>query len=125
MYKRDVGILMLAMAGIYLSIQHEGAFNFRKAWCAALGDLPVAWLLAELFWCNEQVWGRKVLGLGACCRYFHLDEDASILQPHDVLPYPVVVRVQASSLSRVVWRQDQDALHTATRHTQGLCCHKL
>eukprot|EP00891_Asterochloris_glomerata_P007069 jgi/Astpho2/7069/e_gw1.00107.25.1_t len=42
MYKRDVGILMLAMAGIYLSIQHEGAFNFRKAWCAMLGDLPAS-----------------------------------------------------------------------------------
>lgn len=48
MYKRDVGILMLAMAGIYLSIQHEGAFNFRKAWCAKLGDLPVTRPLATL-----------------------------------------------------------------------------
>ena len=32
---------MLAMAGIYLSIQHEGAFSFRKAWCAQLGHLPI------------------------------------------------------------------------------------
>ena len=56
MYKRDVGILMLAMAGIYLSIQHEGAFNFRKAWWAELGDLLLHGPWQNMFWCKEQAW---------------------------------------------------------------------
>jgi hypothetical protein len=35
MYKRDFGILLLSVLALYLSLQHEGAYQFRKAWCAA------------------------------------------------------------------------------------------
>ncbi|KAL4855412.1 Importin-5 [Chlorella vulgaris] len=32
MYKRDFGILLLSVLALYLSLQHEGAYQFRKAW---------------------------------------------------------------------------------------------
>lgn len=35
MYKRDFGILLLSVCALYLSLQHEGAYQFKKAWCAA------------------------------------------------------------------------------------------
>ncbi|KAK9806239.1 hypothetical protein WJX72_006852 [[Myrmecia] bisecta] len=48
MYKRDFAILLVAAFAVYFSIQHEGAFSFRKAWyhhldedIALLGDTHV------------------------------------------------------------------------------------
>ncbi len=32
MLKRDFGILLLSVCALYLSLQHEGAYQFRKAW---------------------------------------------------------------------------------------------
>ena len=32
MYKRDFGILFLAACAIFLSLQNEGPFTFKKAW---------------------------------------------------------------------------------------------
>jgi hypothetical protein len=32
MYKRDFGILLLSAIAVYVSLQQEGTFNFRKAW---------------------------------------------------------------------------------------------
>ena len=32
MYKRDFAILIVSAFAIYFTIQHEGAFTFRKAW---------------------------------------------------------------------------------------------
>jgi hypothetical protein len=31
MYRRDVGILLLAIFAVYWSLQHEGSFTYRKA----------------------------------------------------------------------------------------------
>jgi hypothetical protein len=31
MYRRDVGILLLALFAVYWSLQHEGTFQYRKA----------------------------------------------------------------------------------------------
>ena len=33
MYKRDFGILLLSVLALFLSLQHEGAYQFKKAWC--------------------------------------------------------------------------------------------
>lgn len=33
MYKRDFGILLLSVCALYLSLQYEGAYQFKKAWC--------------------------------------------------------------------------------------------
>lgn len=33
MYKRDFGILLLSVCALYLSLQNEGAYQFKKAWC--------------------------------------------------------------------------------------------
>ena len=32
MYKRDFGILLLSVCAVYLSLQHENPFTFKKAW---------------------------------------------------------------------------------------------
>jgi hypothetical protein len=32
MYKRDLGILLVAAFAVYFSLQDEGTFSFRKAW---------------------------------------------------------------------------------------------
>lgn len=34
MLARDAGILLLSVCALFLSLQHEGAYQFRKAWCA-------------------------------------------------------------------------------------------
>ena len=34
MLKRDFAILIVSAFAIYFTIQHEGAFTFRKAWYA-------------------------------------------------------------------------------------------
>jgi hypothetical protein len=32
MYKRDFAVLLLSAFAIYFTIQHEGAFSYRRAW---------------------------------------------------------------------------------------------
>jgi hypothetical protein len=32
MYKRDLGILLVAAFAVYFTLQDEGTFAFRKAW---------------------------------------------------------------------------------------------
>jgi hypothetical protein len=32
MYKRDVVVVVLSFLGLFLCLQHEGNFSFRKAW---------------------------------------------------------------------------------------------
>jgi hypothetical protein len=32
MYKRDFGVLLLALCALYISLQSEGPFAFKKAW---------------------------------------------------------------------------------------------
>jgi hypothetical protein len=34
MYTRDFGILILSVCAVYLSLQNEGPFSFKPAWCA-------------------------------------------------------------------------------------------
>lgn len=38
MYKRDFGILLLSAIAVYVSLQQEGTFNFRKAWYFPIKD---------------------------------------------------------------------------------------
>lgn len=38
MYKRDFGILLLSVCALYLSLQHEGAYQFKKAWYHSFSD---------------------------------------------------------------------------------------
>ena len=35
MLKRDFGVLLLSVCAFFLSLQHEGAYQFRKAWWVA------------------------------------------------------------------------------------------
>jgi hypothetical protein len=35
MYKRDVAVVILSFFALFLCLQHEGNFSFRKAWYAA------------------------------------------------------------------------------------------
>ena len=37
MLKRDFGVLLLSVCALFLSLQHEGAYQFRKAWWVARG----------------------------------------------------------------------------------------
>jgi hypothetical protein len=38
MYKRDFGILLLSVCALYLSLQHEGVYQFKKAWYHSFED---------------------------------------------------------------------------------------
>lgn len=44
MLKRDFGILLLSVCALYLSLQHEGAFQFRKAWWVPNPPAHPLWL---------------------------------------------------------------------------------
>jgi hypothetical protein len=35
MFKRDVGVLLIACIALFVSLKTEGSFSFRKAWSAA------------------------------------------------------------------------------------------
>ncbi len=32
MYKRDFAVVLLSVCALYLSLQREGAYEFKKAW---------------------------------------------------------------------------------------------
>jgi hypothetical protein len=38
MYKRDVAIVLLSVIALFLSLQDEGSFEFRKAWYHELDE---------------------------------------------------------------------------------------
>lgn len=40
MYKRDVGILVLAVCAVYVALQSDGPISFHKAWCVLTGSEP-------------------------------------------------------------------------------------
>ena len=37
MYTRDFGVLLLSVCALYLALQRESPFNYKKAWCARGG----------------------------------------------------------------------------------------
>lgn len=46
MYKRDVAVVIVSFLALFLCLQHEGNFSFRKAWWASDQYLlcrPVGW----------------------------------------------------------------------------------
>ena len=77
MYKRDFAILLLSAFAIYFSVQREGPVSFRQAWYVSLLQRP------------RMMNTRIILLLDN--RYHHLD-DESLLEAHDVLCPPIVVR---------------------------------
>lgn len=83
MYKRDFGILLLSAVAVYVSLQQEGTFAFRKAWCAPrkvtlIASWPSAATLSP--------------GAALCCRYFPLRDDVGLLETAHPLPPPIAVR---------------------------------
>lgn len=94
----------------------------RNAWRSASDTA-----LGSTFLCSDQARSDECF-LCACCRYVHLDEDASILQPHDVLPYPVVVRMQATILLKNCLAAGSENIlcpaHCYENHARPQTCHK-
>lgn len=76
MYKRDFAILLLSAFAIYFSVQREGPVSFRQAWYVSLLQ-PRQDALFDVQK-NDN-------------RYHHLD-DESLVEAHDVLCPPIVVR---------------------------------
>jgi hypothetical protein len=40
MYKRDIGILLLAVWAVFVSLRHEGPITFHKVRCTSSSELP-------------------------------------------------------------------------------------
>lgn len=86
MYRRDIGILLLSVFAIYWSLQHEGTYQYQKAFYF---DLPVDDRLAE----EEHVLPAPVVvrslcyqrRLPAACSQRHLTAGLMSLL-HEALP---------------------------------------
>jgi hypothetical protein len=98
MYKRDVSVVVLSFLALFLCLQHEGNFSFRKAWCARL-NLPNTCQQMQQY--HLQLLGLKALGYVTLtvqrdrCRYhvtLQESEGLQVLQDKiESLPPPLVV----------------------------------
>lgn len=99
MYKRDVSVVVLSFLALFLCLQHEGNFSFRKAWCACLKllqQLLVGRSSTNLQFLVHQMLGHVTLTVQrAWCRYhvtLQESEGLEVLQDKiESLPPPLVV----------------------------------
>lgn len=115
MYKRDVAVLILSFLALFLCLQHEGSFSFRKAWCvlSAATVTPTAVAAA-----GHLTWGTLAVAL--LCRYHATLHDPSkleVLQDRlEDLPLPVVVRAACEAWAAATHMPQQPTHATAAAH---------
>lgn len=109
MYKRDVAVVILSFLALFLCLQHEGSFSFRKAWCVCCNRHP-----KKQFQPQAASPGVHTLVVALLCRYHATLHDPSkleVLQDRlEDLPPPVVVRAQHA-------KRGQQAAATRTCHS--------
>lgn len=105
MYKRDVAVVILSFFALFLCLQHEGSFSFRKAWCVArrsVGFVLGGWLVPAVatnpgslcFTCTCLPYAHRYHAT------LHESHKLDMLQDRlEDLPPPVVVRSRGATQS--------------------------
>jgi hypothetical protein len=66
MYKRDVAAIVITLIALYVSLQSEGRFSFRKAWYGATLCYVSRYAMLSMLDCDSLQHNQRNVGMHEC-----------------------------------------------------------